>query len=107
MANARLGVFLLGRSCFRHQRKAPPCPTQVEAAVANVTDQSAPTQHAEWRTIEAEAARVHLHPATLRRAIREGELKHIRVRGNTHIRLLPEWTDQWLFAGSPPPRHGR
>ena len=56
----------------------------------------------QWRTLEQEAARVQLHPATLRLAIRSGKLRCARVSGRRSVRLLPEWTDAYLLSGSTP-----
>ncbi len=62
---------------------------------------------AEWRTVDQEAARTHLHPATLRRAINTGKLRHARVSGRQAIRLKPEWTDRWLLETTTPTEQRR
>ena len=60
-----------------------------------------PKELRRWRTIKEEAARIHVHPATLRLAIRAGKLRCVRVSGRRSIRLLPEWTDSYLLAAGP------
>lgn len=55
-----------------------------------------------WACLLDEAQRTKLHEATLRRAIRDGKLRHARVGGRRAIRLKPEWTDEWLMRQSTP-----
>ena len=48
-----------------------------------------------WQTVDEAAAYVKTHPATIRRAIWRGELRHARV-GSRAIRLRRAWIDSWL-----------
>jgi excisionase family DNA binding protein len=49
----------------------------------------------EWKTLDEGAEYVKAHPATLRRAIYRGDLRHARI-GNKCIRLRKSWLDAWL-----------
>jgi excisionase family DNA binding protein len=55
-----------------------------------------------WMTVGQAAARAQLHPATLRRAIKAGRLRHARVNQTKAIRILPEWVDAYLLGVSTP-----
>lgn len=51
-----------------------------------------------WLDLDHAAAHASVHPSTLRRAIRAGELRAVRVGGRKVYRLRPEWVDEWLEA---------
>jgi hypothetical protein len=53
-----------------------------------------------WMNVRQAAFRTSCCAATIRKACRAGELRHIRI---THrrgpIRTRPEWVDAWLMGG--------
>lgn len=51
------------------------------------------------RTVTSEAARVGVHPETLRRAIRAGKLRVAGWVGRRNPRLAKADVDEWLAAG--------
>jgi excisionase family DNA binding protein len=55
-----------------------------------------------WLTLAQASARTQTHPATLRREMAAGRLRHARIGGRKAIRLRPEWLDAWLEQSSTP-----
>jgi excisionase family DNA binding protein len=55
-----------------------------------------------WLTLDESAAEVKVHPATLRREIKAGRLRHARVGGRTSIRIRRSWVNAWLEASMTP-----
>jgi excisionase family DNA binding protein len=55
-----------------------------------------------WLRLEQAAKLAQVHPATLRREIARGRLRHARVGGRKAIRIRPEWIDAWLEEGGTP-----
>lgn len=51
-----------------------------------------------WLTLAEASAYAKLSTACLRRAIKRGELKAVRVSGRRALRLRPAWIDEW-YAG--------
>ena len=60
-----------------------------------------PTQADPWLNLDQAAAVADLRPSTVRRACREGKLRHARVSGRRVIRVRRSWLDQWLEACVP------
>ena len=54
----------------------------------------------EWRTVEQEADRLQVGRKVIYRAVKEGQLKAVRIGGRRDIRLLPEWIDDWLIKSA-------
>ena len=54
-----------------------------------------------WITLGEGAQMARVSTATLRREIRRGRLRYVRVGGRRTIRTRPEWIDAWLDPGSP------
>lgn len=54
-----------------------------------------------WLTVDEAAGRAKVSTATIRREIRAGRLRAVRVGGRRCLRLRPQYVDQWLVAGSP------
>ena len=52
-----------------------------------------------WLRIDDAAQRARCHSATLRREVRRGRLKAVRVGGRKSLRFRPEWIDEWLQKG--------
>lgn len=48
-----------------------------------------------WLTTQEAADRACCGPRTLRRAVRSGRLRGVRVRGE--LRFLERWIEEWLF----------
>lgn len=55
-----------------------------------------------WLRLAEGAARLQVHEATLRRAIKRGQLRAARVGGRKSIRLRASWCDEWLEQTSTP-----
>ena len=55
-----------------------------------------------WLRLPEAAQLVQLHPATLRRAIRDGTLRAARVGGRRSIRIRRTWLDAWLERSTTP-----
>ena len=55
-----------------------------------------------WLTLQQGAIRLQLHEATLRRAVKRGQLRAARVGGRKSIRLRASWLDAWLESSITP-----
>ena len=55
-----------------------------------------------WLLLAEGAARLRVHEATLRRAIKRGQLRAARVGGRKSIRLRASWCDAWLEQTTTP-----
>lgn len=55
-----------------------------------------------WLTLQQGAERLQVHEATLRRAMKRGQLRHARVGGRKAVRLRASWCDDWLERTSTP-----
>jgi excisionase family DNA binding protein len=53
-------------------------------------------RHQPWYNLKDGASYANVSPATMRREIKLGRLRHARVCGRKSIRLRPEWIDEWL-----------
>ena len=49
-----------------------------------------------WLTLKQAAAIAQVSQMTLRREIRSGQLRHIRIGGRKIIRIRAEWLEAWL-----------
>jgi len=49
-----------------------------------------------WLTTRDAAERACCEQSTIRRAVHEGRLRSVRVRGNGELRFLESWIDEWL-----------
>lgn len=49
-----------------------------------------------WLRIAEVAAIAQVHEATVRRAIRAGLLRAVRVNAGRSLRTRQEWVDEWL-----------
>lgn len=54
-----------------------------------------------WLTIAEAAERARVHPATLRREIAAGRLRHARVGGRKSLRFRASFIDEWLESSAP------
>jgi excisionase family DNA binding protein len=55
-----------------------------------------------WLTVAQVSAYVQTHGATVRRACRDGRLRHARVGTRHGIRVRRSWVDAWLEASTTP-----
>ncbi len=55
-----------------------------------------------WVALDEGARHAGVSTATLRRAIRRGELRHARVSNRKILRLRLGWIDEWLLATTTP-----
>lgn len=55
-----------------------------------------------WLTVQQAASIVQAHEATLRRDIKRGRLRSVRLGGRKNIRLRRSWLDAWLEASTTP-----
>ena len=81
-----------------------------ERAAAEVTSESSPgeAQSALRLLTTAEVAeRLRLHPKTVERAIRRGELRAWRPSGAGPWRIRPEWVRDWIEERATRPRAAR
>ena len=51
-----------------------------------------------WLTIREVADRACCQPKTIRRAVRNGQLRAARVDGRRDFRFLENWIDEWLVG---------
>lgn len=72
------------------------------SVVANPSTHTSAEPPDPWLTLEESAAEVRLHPATLRRELKAGRLRHARVGGRKSIRIRRSWLNAWLEASSTP-----
>lgn len=55
-----------------------------------------------WLKIADAAKRAQCGEATIRREVRAGRLRAVKVGGRRSLRFRVEWVDEWLQAGSTP-----
>ena len=55
-----------------------------------------------WLKIADAAKRAQCGEATIRREVRAGRLRAVKVGGRRSLRFRAEWIDDWLQAGSTP-----
>jgi excisionase family DNA binding protein len=67
-------------------------------SVPSSAERHVPPKVSPWLTLSEAAARTQCHGATLRREVRAGRLRAVRVGGRKALRLRPEWIDEWLEA---------
>jgi excisionase family DNA binding protein len=67
-----------------------------------VSTADAPIVNDPWLRLAEGAARLQVHEATLRRAIKRGQLRAARVGGRKSIRLRASWLDAWLESSTTP-----
>lgn len=101
-------------------RPAPTLPPDVFASVVNALAQALIGDYSErwghlepsplpttvtavlptWLKIADAAKRAQCGEATIRREVRAGRLRAVKVGGRRCLRLQAEWVDEWLQAGS-------
>jgi excisionase family DNA binding protein len=54
-----------------------------------------------WLTLDEAAAVAKLKSSSVRRACRDGRLRHARVSGRRVIRIRKSWVEAWLEACAP------
>lgn len=55
-----------------------------------------------WLKLADAAKRAQCSEGTMRREVRAGRLRAVRVGGLKGVRFRAEWVDEWLQAGSTP-----
>jgi excisionase family DNA binding protein len=55
-----------------------------------------------WLTVKQAAARAQVHPWTIRRAVRTGQLRAARIGGRRELRFRAAYIDEWLEASVTP-----
>jgi excisionase family DNA binding protein len=55
-----------------------------------------------WLKIAEAAKRAQCGEATIRREVRAGRLRAVKVGGRRSLRFRADWVDDWLQAGSTP-----
>ena len=55
-----------------------------------------------WLKIAEAAKRAQCGEATIRREVRAGRLRAVKVGGRRSLRFRADWVDDWLQAGSAP-----
>ena len=55
-----------------------------------------------WLKIADAAKRAQCGEATIRREVRAGRLRAVKVGGHRSLRFRADWVDEWLQAGSTP-----
>lgn len=72
------------------QRPAAPIPLPSTAA----------TMPSPWLKVDEAASRAQCSEATIRREVRAGRLRAVKVGGRRSLRFLAEWVDAWLQGGA-------
>jgi excisionase family DNA binding protein len=65
-----------------------------------------PSTDRPWLRITEAADRAQCSVPTLRRELRNGKLRAIRLAGRKSLRFKPEWIDAWMLAGEIEVRRG-
>ncbi len=55
-----------------------------------------------WMDVRQAAAYIGVHPESIRRAIRKGQLRAPRVLNGRALRVHVEWLDSYVIAASTP-----
>lgn len=69
---------------------------------ANVSTNSVAGPTPTWLTIADAAKRAQCSEATIRREVRAGRLRTVKVGGRRSLRFRAQWIDEWLQAASIP-----
>jgi len=66
----------------------------------NAFPRTEPVLNVSWLTLRQAARQAQVCEATLRRELKAGRLRAVRVGGRRSWRVRPEWVDRWLEGAS-------
>jgi len=89
-------VNALAESLVREYRERHDAPSTEHTRPSPPSPSGPPT----WLTVREAALRVRCSEGTIRREVRAGRLRVVKLAGRKSLRFRAEWIDEWLETGA-------